>query len=31
MTNIYLTDSDEGAIMEFVKDHKELYDETFEL
>ena len=26
MTNIYLTDSDKKAIVDFVKDHKELYD-----
>ena len=30
MTNIYLTDSDEEAILDFVKDHKELYDKTNE-
>ena len=30
MTNIYLIDSDEKAIRDFVKDHKELYDETNE-
>ena len=29
MTNIYLTDSEE-AIMDFVKDHEELYDKTNE-
>ena len=28
MTNIYLADSDEEAIVDFVKDHKELYDKT---
>ena len=28
MANIYLTDSDEGAIIDFVKDHEELYDKT---
>ena len=28
MTNIYLTDSDEKAIVDFVKDHEELYDKT---
>ena len=28
MTNIYLTDSDEEAIVHFVKDHEELYDKT---
>ena len=28
MTNIYFTDSDEEAIVDFVKDHKELYDKT---
>ena len=26
MTNIYLTDSDKEAIVDFVKDHEELYD-----
>ena len=31
MTNIYLTDSDEEAIVDFVKDHKELYKKTNEL
>ena len=30
MTNIYLTDSDEEAIVDIVKDHKELYDKTSE-
>ena len=30
MTNIYLTDSDEEAIVDFAKDHKELYNETSE-
>ena len=30
MTNIYLRDSDEEAIEDFVKDHKELYDKTNE-
>ena len=30
MTNIYLNDSDEEAIVEFVKDHMELCDKTFE-
>ena len=30
VTNIYLTDSDEEAIVYFVKDHKELYDKTNE-
>ena len=32
MKNIYLTDSDEEAIVDFVKDHEELYykiDEHF--
>ena len=29
MTNIYLTDSDE-TIVDFVKDHEELYDKTSE-
>ena len=28
MTSIYLTDSDEEAIVDFVKDHQELYDMT---
>ena len=28
MTNVYLTDSDEKAIVDFVKDHKELCDKT---
>ena len=30
MTNIYLTDSDEEAIMNFVKDHEELYNKSNE-
>ena len=30
MTNIYLTDSDEDAIVDFVNDHKELYNKTNE-
>ena len=30
MTNIYLADSDEKAIVDFVKDHEELYDKTSE-
>ena len=30
MTNIYLTDSDDEAIVDFVKDHEELYDKTNE-
>ena len=30
MTNIYLTDSDEEVIVDFVKDHEELYDKTNE-
>ena len=30
MTNIYLTDSDEEAIVDLVKDHEELYDKTNE-
>ena len=30
MTNIYLMDSDEEAIEDFVKDHEELYDNTNE-
>ena len=28
MTNIYLTDSDEEAVTDFVKNHEELYDKT---
>ena len=28
MTNIYLRDSDEEAIVDFVKDHEELYNKT---
>ena len=28
MTNIYLMDSREEAIVDFVKDHKEFYDKT---
>ena len=28
ITNIYLTDSDEEVIVNFVKDHAELYDKT---
>ena len=28
MMNIYLTDSDEEATVNFVKDHEELYDKT---
>ena len=28
MTNIYLTDSDEEAIVDFVKDHEQLYNKT---
>ena len=28
MTNIYLTDSNKEAIMDFMKDHEELYDKT---
>ena len=28
MTNIYLTDPDKVAIVDFVKDHKELYEKT---
>ena len=28
MTNIYLMDSDEESIVDFVKDHKELYDKA---
>ena len=30
MTNIYLTDSDEEAFVDFVKNHEELYDKTNE-
>ena len=30
MTNIYLTDLDEEAIVDYVKDHEELYDKTNE-
>ena len=30
MTNIYFTDSDEEVIVDFVKDHKELYDKSSE-
>ena len=30
MTNIYLTDSDEDVIVDFVKDHKEFYNKTNE-
>ena len=30
MTNIYLTDSDKEATVDFVKDHKELYYKTNE-
>ena len=28
MTNIYLKDSDKETIVDFVKDHEELYDKT---
>ena len=28
MTNIYLTDSDEEAIVDFIKDYEELYNKT---
>ena len=28
ISNIYLTDSDEEAIVDFVKDHRELYDKN---
>ena len=28
MINVYLTDSDKDAIVDFVKDHEELYDKT---
>ena len=30
MTNIYLMDSDEEAVVDFVKDHEELFDKTNE-
>ena len=30
MTNIYLTDSDEETSLDFVKDHKKLYNKTSE-
>ena len=30
MTNIYFTDSDEEAVVDFEKDHEELYDKTKE-
>ena len=30
MTNVYLTDSDEEAIVDFVKEYKELYEKTSE-
>ena len=30
MTNIYLTESDEEAIVDFVQDHEELYNKTNE-
>ena len=30
MTNIYVTDSDEEAIVGFVKDHEELYNKSDE-
>ena len=30
LTNIYLTDSDEEAIVDFVKDHEEFYNKTSE-
>ena len=30
MTNIYLIDSDEETIVNFVKDHEELYDKAIE-
>ena len=30
MTNIYLIDLDEEAIVDFERDHKELYNETNE-
>ena len=28
MTNIYITDSDEETIVDFVKDHEKLYGKT---
>ena len=28
MTNIYLTDSHEEAVVDFVKDHEDLYDKA---
>ena len=31
MTNTFLTDSHEEVIVDFVKDHEELYDKTNEL
>ena len=30
MTNIYLTDSEEEAIVDILKDHEELYNKTIE-
>ena len=30
MTNIYLTDLDEEAIVDFVKDHDKIYEKTHE-
>ena len=30
MTNVYLTDSDQGAIVDFVKDQDELYHKSNE-
>ena len=30
MTNIFSTDRDEEAIVDYVKDHEELYDKTSE-
>ena len=30
MTQTFLTDSDEGAVVDYVKDHEELYDKTSE-
>ena len=30
MTNVYLTNSDEAAIVDFVKDHEELFNKTKE-
>ena len=30
MTNVFITDSDQEAIVDFVKDHEELYNKTSE-